>query len=244
MLKDILSPQPYGRSDTLENDNPKATTHTISASKGIRSKLIRKEVKKMQEARFIENTAKVQAWITALPDSVTSVKKNSMRLDQMNTNIELGLDESADDEERGICWTTIRDNGAYFDKKVEGANPFPKARMGRADRYPTNLRVTMTTSTQEYKSALLALPTEIQNMLINYNLPHGRTGGAYSDFEAYATYLTDVAVRNMEQSIDDSRAILDKKGEWVLKNGLPSMTPPPTKEEKEAANAELEESNE
>jgi len=116
--------------------------------------------------------------------------------------------------------------------------------MGRADRYPTELRIIMTTSSQEYKSALLALPTEVQQMLINYNLPHGRTGGNYTTYENYVDHLVSVSVRNMEAAIDEGRNILDKKGVWVVKEGLPQMTPPPTKEEKEAAIATIEESNE
>lgn len=198
----------------------------------------------MQEARFMENAAKVEAWIQALPDSVKKVSKNKLRLDQIKTNIELGLDEDCDDEERTLCWETIGKNGKYFNDKVEDAPAFPKARMGRADRYPTNLRLVMTTSSQLFLSALMAIPTKTQDMIINYILPHGRTGGSYSDFESYANYLTDVAIRNMETSIDDGRAILDKDGEWTLNDELPQMTPPPTKEEREAANAELEESNE
>tara|TARA_B100000963_G_scaffold135474_3_gene117846 strand:- start:8425 stop:9159 length:735 start_codon:yes stop_codon:yes gene_type:complete len=244
MFKETYLPQPYGHSDTLESDNPKATPHTISASEGTRSKLINIGVKKMQEARFMDNTAKVEAWIKSLPDSVTSVRKNMARINQITTNIELGLDDTADDDERKLCWETIGKNGKYFNDKVEDAPPFPKARMGRDDKYPTNLRVTMTTSSQAYLNALLAIPTELQAMFCNYYLPHGRTGGVYSNFEAVANYLVDVAVRNMESSIDDGRAILDKKGDWVIKNELPQMTPPPTKEEKEAANAKLEESNE
>ena len=198
----------------------------------------------MQEARFMENAAKVEAWVQALPDSVKEVSKNKLRLDQIKTNIELGLDDTADDEERTLCWETIGKNGKYFNDKVDEAPPFPKARMGRADRYPTNLRLVMTTSSQLFLSALLAIPTKTQQMIINYILPHGRTGGSYPNYEAYANHLVDVAIRNMESSIDDGRAILDKKGEWKLIDELPQMTPPPTKEEREAANAELEESNE
>lgn len=198
----------------------------------------------MQETRFIENAAKVEAWINALPEEVTEVRKNQMRLNQITDNIELGLDDSADDEERTLCWTTMSKNGAYFAKNYSTLEAFPKARMGRADRYPTELRIIMTTSSQEYKSALLALPTEVQQMLINYNLPHGRTGGNYSTYENYVDHLVSVSVRNMEAAIDEGRNILDKKGVWVVKEGLPQMTPPPTKEEREAAIAKIEESNE
>lgn len=161
-----------------------------------------------------ENAIKVRTWLESLEESTST---QAIALSLM-----LG-DNAKDDDERTQFWGAVRSIGG----KMEG---FPQARRGNQPQYSEETTACIALAEQMVANAYASIPTEHHHVFECLFFPHGRTGGMYSTYQDYVDAQKAKAVDNIAKAIKDGR--WDEKK--MTKQGLPVITPLPTKEEREA----------
>ena len=168
-----------------------------------------------------------RAETVALP---TNEKVNNMKQAnwKLNTMLSLSLGDSANtDELRSTYWTAIRSIGSTMDG-------FPSARRGRESTLTEEQEIVLATVEQKVIDAFAQIPTEYHDLLLSVIVPHGRTGGVYADYDDLVAYYKKSAHNYMMQSIKDGRF----DGVAVDENGIPEITPRPTKADMEVSEEE------
>lgn len=157
------------------------------------------------------NIAKVRAWMAELDDEKTKIAIEAL----------IGLGEmGADDDARSGYWTSIRSVGS----QCEG---FPKARVGQPSLLSATGQINVATVVSQVTSAFASIgENHDTDMLLKVVLPHGRTGGEYSSWEAFSEHMGEVAERNMLSAVKEER--------WEAENDIMTCQAPLTKAERDA----------
>lgn len=166
----------------------------------------------MKMNNWTTNATKVRAWAENQPKS-----------DKLNAvMLSLTLGETADsDELRSTYWTAIRSIGSTMDG-------FPSARRGRESSLTDEQESVLATVEEKVASAFASIPTEYHDLLLSVIVPHGRTGGVFTDFSELVAHKKTQAHNYMMASMKENRW----NGEDVdKKTGIPQITPRPTKAE-------------
>ena len=177
----------------------------LVASGGKRGIITLLEVIIMKMENWNKNTAEVTMWLE---------KEDRGDVGQaISLSIMLG-NNAKTDELRSTYWTAIRSIGSPYED-------FPAARRGRESSLPEAIEL----SAISVKNAVTAVFADISepSLITTVILPHGRTGGAYADIQAYANSQGKKAYNALTQAYKDGRW----KGEMV--GLIPVMVPPATK---------------
>ena len=157
------------------------------------------------------NVAKVENWMKTQDEGI------KMALESI---IELGNDKSTDDEGRTAFWGSIRNIGS----RLEG---FPSARVGRESALSSTAQVNVSTVAQTVENAFASIGEEYHDILLSVIVPHGRTGGVYSNWSAFCQEMSKKAGSYMMDSIKEKRW----DGE-EMDGQIPTITPTLTKSER------------
>ena len=146
----------------------------------------------------------------------------------INMEIESGLEESATDEDRTDAWSAIRSNGKRMiraEVKNAAGDTFPQASRGQGDKYQAN-RSLITSCITSMKTALLALPTELQQILTHAKKPFGKgardMNGAFNDYSEFIGQMAIEYKEILENSIDNGRWASNDDG-LVVVDGVPQL---------------------
>ena len=171
------------------------------------------------------NTTKVRAW--------AENQDPSDNLQAVLLSLTLG-DNAANDDLRSTYWTAIRSIGSTMDN-------FPKARRGRESTLTDAQEIVMATVEAKVVAAFASIPTEYHSTLLSVIVPHGRTGGVYEDMTAMGANYEKQAHNYIMSAIKENRIALTKDGEFALdKDGMPQITPRPTKADSSEGSEEEE----
>lgn len=159
----------------------------------------------MKMNNWIMNTNKVRTWAESQEpcDEVAAIM----------LSLTLG-DSATSDELRSTYWTAIRSIGST----QEG---FPAARRGRESNLTEEQQITVDAVNMGLENAFAAIPTEYQELLLSVIVPHGRTGGVYSDFTALTNNYKKAGNSYMMKAIKEGRW----DGTTTNKKGVPQITP-------------------
>lgn len=159
----------------------------------------------MKQDNWIKNTNAVLAWLDR-EDRGDVGQAISLSITLGNT--------TESDELRSTYWTAIRSIGSPY-------SDFPVARRGRESALPEEVDLNATS----VKNMVIAAFAGISNadLITTVILPHGRTGGAYADLEAFA--------QSMGKKAFDALVKGYKEGRWdgTMNGDIPAMTPPAVK---------------
>ena len=159
----------------------------------------------MNAKNWIKNTNAVLAWLEREDRGDVG---NAISL-----SITLGNATDSDDL-RSTYWTAIRSIGSPYDD-------FPVARRGRESSLPEEVELSATS----VKNAVMLAFAGISNaeLITTVILPHGRTGGAFSNIEAFA--------ESMGKKAYDALVKGYKEGRWdgSMNGEIPALTPPAVK---------------
>jgi len=172
----------------------------------------------MKQANWNVNTNKVRVWAKS--------QDPSDNLQAVMLSLTLG-DAAATDELRSTYWTAIRSIGSTMDG-------FPAARRGRESTLTEEQEIVLATVEQKVIDAYALIPTEYHAILLSVIVPHGRTGGVYANYDELVNSQKKSAHNYMMQSIKEGRF----DGIAVDKNGVPQITPRPTKADAEVGEEE------
>ena len=172
----------------------------------------------MKMKNWTLNTNKVRAW--------AENQEPSDNLSAVLLSLTLG-DNAQTDELRSTYWTAIRSIGSTMDG-------FPAARRGRESTLTEEQELVLATVEETVASAFAQIPTKYHNVLLAVIVPHGRTGGVYADMSELVAYYKKSAHNYMVASMKDNRF----DGLTVDKDGVPQITPRPTKAEQEDSEEE------
>tara|TARA_R100001463_G_scaffold44068_8_gene91694 strand:+ start:74 stop:610 length:537 start_codon:yes stop_codon:yes gene_type:complete len=168
----------------------------------------------MKLKNWTMNTTKVRAWA-----------ENQPKTDQLQAvllSLTLG-DNAESDELRSTYWTAIRSIGTTMPN-------FPKARRGRESALTDQQEIVLATVEAKVASAIASIGSEYHDTLLQVIVPHGRTGGVFTDMDAMANYFVKQAHNYILQSIKDNRISMSDDGEFELdSNDMLQITPRPTK---------------
>jgi len=107
---------------------------------------------------------------------------------------------------------------------------FPKARRGRESALTDQQEIVLATVEAKVASAIASIGSEYHDTLLQVIVPHGRTGGVFTDMDAMANYFVKQAHNYILQSIKDNRISMSDDGEFELdSNDMLQITPRPTK---------------
>lgn len=183
-------------------------------------------MKKMELQNFMKNTEPVAQWLAGLSKEDNKTYKKAIMI--INMEIESGLEEGATDEDRTDAWSAIRSNGKRMiraDVKNKAGDSFPQASRGQGDKYQAN-RSLMTSCINAMKTALLALPTELQQILTHAKKPFGKgardMNGAFNDYSEFIGQMAIEYKEILENSIDNGRWASNDDG-LVVVDGVPQL---------------------
>lgn len=186
-------------------------------------------MKKMELQNFMKNTEPICQWLTGLSKEDNKTYKKAIMI--INMEIESGLEEDASDDDRTDAWNAIRSNGSRMDRaevKNEAGDTFPQASRGQGDKYQAN-RSLMTSCIDAMKTGLLALPTELKQILTHAKRPFGKgarkMNGGFNDYSEFIGQMAIEYKEILENSIDDNRWRTDDDGNYIVIDGVPSMMP-------------------
>ena len=168
----------------------------------------------MKMKNWTVNTNKVRAW--------AEHQDPSDNLNAVLLSLTLG-DNAPNDDLRSTYWTAIRSIGST----MEG---FPAARRGRESTFTEEQELVLATVEETVASAFAAIPTNYHDILLAVIVPHGRTGGVYADFGALVASMKKSAHNYMVGSMKENRF----DGLTVNSDGVPQITPRPTRADVEA----------
>lgn len=172
----------------------------------------------MKMKNWTLNTNKVRAW--------AENQEPCDNLQAVLLSLQLG-DNAQSDELRSTYWTAIRSIGST----MEG---FPAARRGRESTLTEEQELVLATVEETVASAFAAIPTKYHDTLLAVIVPHGRTGGVYADIGALVASMKKSAHNYMVGSMKENRW----NGLNVNSDGVPQITPRPTKADTEAEEEE------
>ena len=168
----------------------------------------------------------VAQWLAGLSKEDNKTYKKAIMI--INMEIESGLEEGATDEDRTDAWSAIRSNGKRMiraDVKNKAGDSFPQASRGQGDKYQAN-RSLMTSCINAMKTALLALPTELQQILTHAKKPFGKgardMNGAFNDYSEFIGQMAIEYKEILENSIDNGRWASNDDG-LVVVDGVPQL---------------------
>jgi len=167
----------------------------------------------MKMNNWTTNATKVRAW--------AEHQDPSDKLSAVNLSLMLG-DTAETDELRSTYWTAIRAIGGTMDG-------FPSARRGRESTLTDEQEAVLVNVEETVATAFAQIPTEYHDILLTVIVPHGRTGGVYDDFSTLIDSFRNKAHGYMTAAIKENRW----DGVEMDGNGMPAITPTPTKAEKE-----------
>ena len=173
-----------------------------SASWGAKRRSNNIGVENMKLENWTVNTNKVREWLSTVEDQEV--------VDAVNFTLGLG-DKTSSDEMRTNYWSAIRNIAG----KIEG---FPSARVGKESRYSSDTQSAMSAVEAKVITAFAQIPTEYHEMVLATIHPHGRTGGVYSTWNDFCAHMGGEAVKTMRKALDD------KEPRWIVTNGKPAMT--------------------
>ena len=176
----------------------------------------------MKKENWNVNTNNVRLWAEGQEDS--------QQIQAIMLSLTLG-DSAPTDELRSTYWTAIRSIGSTMEN-------FPQARRGRESALTETQEIVLATVENQVRSAFASIPTNYHQALLTVIVPHGRTGGVYADFDAFVESQVKSAHNYILQSMKDNRVMLDKEGEFVLKDDMLQIEPRPTKADKEGEEEE------
>ena len=183
----------------------------------------------MELQNFMKNTEPVAQWLTGLSKEDNKTYKRQISI--INMEIEAGLEEGATDEDRTDAWSAIRSNGKRMiraEVKNEAGDTFPQASRGQGDKYQAN-RSLMTSCIDAMKTGLLALPTELQQILTHAKKPFGKgareMNGGFNDYSEFIGQMSIEYKEILENSIDSNRWRTDDNGDYIVVDGVPSLMP-------------------
>lgn len=166
----------------------------------------------MKIGNWKTNTQKVRAW--------AENQDPSDNLQAVMLSLTLG-DNAGTDDLRSTYWTAIRSIGSTMDN-------FPTARRGRESSMTEEEDAALATVEANLLSAFAHVPTDMQALILSVCVPHGRTGGKYSDYNAFVGKIISSAHSEMVKAIKDKR--------WInleMVDGVPQITPTPSKSDSE-----------
>ena len=172
----------------------------------------------MKMKNWTLNTNKVRAW--------AENQDPSDNLSAVMLSLTLG-DNAGTDDLRATYWTAIRSIGST----MEG---FPAARRGRESTLTEEQELVLATVEETVASAFASIPTKYQELLLAVIVPHGRTGGVHDNYAELVASQKKSAHNYMVQSMKDNRW----DGLDVNSDGVPQITPRPTKADVEAEEEE------
>ena len=172
----------------------------------------------MKMKNWTVNTNKVRAW--------AENQDPSDNLNAVLLSLTLG-DNAPNDDLRSTYWTAIRAIGST----MEG---FPAARRGRESTLTDEQELVLVTVEETVATAIAAIPTEYHDMLLSVIVPHGRTGGVFTDFGDIVTSFRSKAHGYMVKAIKENRW----DGLKTDKNGIPQIEPTPAKADMEDSEEE------
>ena len=183
----------------------------------------------MELQNFMKNTEPVAQWLTGLSKEDNKTYKKAIMI--INMEIESGLEEIATDDDRTDAWNSIRSNGKRMiraEVKNEAGDTFPQASRGQGDKYQAN-RSLITSCINAMKTGLLALPTELQQILTHAKKPFGKgardMNGAFNDFSEFVGQMATEQKEILENAIDSNRWNKDGDGNYIVLDGVPSLMP-------------------
>ena len=180
----------------------------------------------MKLDKFMANTNTILNWMDSL--SVAQKKASKRMMTIVKLEIEAGLEEGATDTVRDDAWQTIRSNGnraIRAEVKDSAGNLFPQASRGQGDKYLAN-RTIITFCINAMKTALLALPTEMQQILTHAKKPFGKGArdmqGAFNNYDEFVGQMSIEYKEVLENSIDSNRWASNKDG-LIVVNNVPQL---------------------
>lgn len=192
----------------------------------------------MELQNFKKNTAPVAQWLTGLSKEDNKTYSKAIKIITME--IESGLEETASDEDRTDAWSAIRSNGKRMiraEVKNKAGDTFPQASRGQGDKYQAH-RSLITSCLNSMKTGLLALPTELQQILTHAKKPFGKgardMNGAFNDFSELVGQMATEFKEVLETAIDNNRWNKDDDGNYIVVDGVPSLMPVDRTDKEEA----------
>ena len=186
-------------------------------------------MKNMELQNFMKNTEPVAQWLTGLSKEDNKTYKKAIMI--INMEIETGLEEGSTDDDRTDAWSSIRSNGKRMlraEVKNEAGDTFPQASRGQGDKYQAD-RSLITSCINAMKTGLLALPTELQQILTHAKKPFGKgardMNGAFNDFSELVGQMAIEMKETLENAIDSNRWNKDDDGNYIVLDGVPSLMP-------------------
>ena len=186
-------------------------------------------MKNMELQNFMKNTEPVAQWLTGLSKEDNKTYKKAIMI--INMEIETGLEEGSTDDDRTDAWSSIRSNGKRMlraEVKNEAGDTFPQASRGQGDKYQAD-RSLITSCINAIKTGLLALPTELQQILTHAKKPFGKgardMNGAFNDFSELVGQMAIEMKETLENAIDSNRWNKDDDGNYIVLDGVPSLMP-------------------
>ena len=177
----------------------------------------------------MKNTEPVAQWLTGLSKEDNKTYKKAIMI--INMEIETGLEEGSTDDDRTDAWSSIRSNGKRMlraEVKNEAGDTFPQASRGQGDKYQAD-RSLITSCINAIKTGLLALPTELQQILTHAKKPFGKgardMNGAFNDFSELVGQMAIEMKETLENAIDSNRWNKDDDGNYIVLDGVPSLMP-------------------
>lgn len=176
-------------------------------------------MKTMKLENWKRNSGVVRLFLDTLEDDN---KKKQMLLGTLDIG-----DEQETDEMRTVYWTAIRNMG-------KGVENFPSFSGRPQESFTPEQIANLNLIANVVRSAYASIPTEMREVMLKVDIPHGKTGGEFADWEA----LTDEKIRKAESVM--KTAIKEKRWDALAMNGdVPQITPRPVKEK--AVSAEVSE---
>jgi hypothetical protein len=186
-------------------------------------------MKNMELQNFMKNTEPVAQWLTGLSKEDNKTHKKAIMI--INMEIDAGLEEGSTDDDRTDAWSSIRSNGKRMlraEVKNEAGDTFPQASRGQGDKYQAD-RSLITSCINAMKTGLLALPTELKQILTHAKKPFGKgardMNGAFNDFSELVGQMAIEMKETLENAIDSNRWNKDDDGNYIVVDGVPSLMP-------------------
>lgn len=162
----------------------------------------------------LENWNRNSGVVRLFLDTLEDENKKKQALTQC---LDIG-DEQETDEMRTVYWTAVRNMG-------KGIENFPSFSGRPQESYTPEQIANLNLIVNVVRSAYASIPTEMREVMLKVDIPHGKTGGEFADWEA----LMDEKVRKAESVM--KTAIKEKRWDALAMNGdVPQITPRPVKE--------------
>jgi len=182
----------------------------------------------MTEENWNRNINGVSAWMNKHAESEDEAMQGSIHT--MNFFIGLGSKEGTDDKKRSSYWTAIRAAG-------DGYEDFPTSQRGKANNFTEEQNAVVISVEQTLRSVYASYTPEQREMVMEFDRPHGKTGGMWADYQAHVDYKVKNHMKLCTTQI--------KNKEWdgltLRANGLPDLMPAPLNAKNTQSTEEVDE---